>query len=396
MVSSEVQRTLVKSAPELWAELSDEASLARHLGEFGAIRITRTTEAERIEWEAERARGSIVIKSSGWGTRVTLTAEREPASAHQPPESAAPGESDSPPGAPPAASAVAPPPASAAPAPAASARPAPATSKPPPSGAKTPAARAAPATAATPAPEPTARTKPAVTPDRAVARPPASSPPPENAPAARTVMQPPAGAAVTSKEAQPKRGILSRLVARWQKAVTPPRDMSFVAVPREPATPTATAAGPPTSEDARPRAATATAAAPPRSEDAKPRADATPLVALEHALLVAPAHPDAQPAAAPAASVPAPPTPPPAPSRKADEPPAASAEAIAPSGGVSGQSEPKHAEPQTAQPAPAAPLDAPAPDAPAPDERATGEVHAALSAVLDSLGAAHHRPFSRS
>src|SRR5664280_169794 len=41
MISSEVQRTLVKSPPELWAEISDPASLARHLGEFGEIRITR-------------------------------------------------------------------------------------------------------------------------------------------------------------------------------------------------------------------------------------------------------------------------------------------------------------------------------------------------------------------
>src|SRR5438132_1197186 len=41
MITSEVQRTLVKSPPELWAELSDPTSLARHLGELGEIRITR-------------------------------------------------------------------------------------------------------------------------------------------------------------------------------------------------------------------------------------------------------------------------------------------------------------------------------------------------------------------
>ena len=47
MISSEVQRTLVKSPPELWAELSDPAALARHLGELGEIRITRT-EPEKL------------------------------------------------------------------------------------------------------------------------------------------------------------------------------------------------------------------------------------------------------------------------------------------------------------------------------------------------------------
>ena len=41
MISSEVQRTLVKSPPELWAEVSDPASLSRHLGELGEVRITR-------------------------------------------------------------------------------------------------------------------------------------------------------------------------------------------------------------------------------------------------------------------------------------------------------------------------------------------------------------------
>ncbi len=40
-VSSEVQRTLVKSPPELWAELSDAEALTRHLSELGEIRITQ-------------------------------------------------------------------------------------------------------------------------------------------------------------------------------------------------------------------------------------------------------------------------------------------------------------------------------------------------------------------
>jgi hypothetical protein len=77
MISSEVQRTLVKSPPELWAELSDPAALARHLGEFGEIRITRVDPEQRVEWEAGDTSGSVVIKPSGWGTKVKLTVTRE-------------------------------------------------------------------------------------------------------------------------------------------------------------------------------------------------------------------------------------------------------------------------------------------------------------------------------
>jgi hypothetical protein len=77
MVSSEVQRTLVKSPPELWAELSDPAALARHLGELGEIRITKTKPEERVEWEADGATGTVLIKASGWGTKVTLSVTRE-------------------------------------------------------------------------------------------------------------------------------------------------------------------------------------------------------------------------------------------------------------------------------------------------------------------------------
>ena len=75
MNESRAERTLVKSPPELWSELSDPAALARHLGEFGEIRITRLEPESRVEWEAERARGSVELAAAGWGTRVTLTAE---------------------------------------------------------------------------------------------------------------------------------------------------------------------------------------------------------------------------------------------------------------------------------------------------------------------------------
>ncbi len=93
MISSEVQRTLVKSPPELWTELSDPESLARHLGELGEIRITRTEPENLVEWEAEGTTGTVEIAPSGWGTRVKLTVARElPATADA--EAALDAESD--------------------------------------------------------------------------------------------------------------------------------------------------------------------------------------------------------------------------------------------------------------------------------------------------------------
>src|SRR5207245_355949 len=81
MTSAQVQRTLVKSPPELWAELSDPAALARHLGELGEIRITRIEPEHKVEWTAEGASGTVLINPSAWGTRVTLTARR---TSHEP------------------------------------------------------------------------------------------------------------------------------------------------------------------------------------------------------------------------------------------------------------------------------------------------------------------------
>lgn len=77
MPSTEVKRTLVKSPPELWTELSDPASLGRHLGELGEIRITRVEPESAVEWEADGAKGSVQLKASGWGTKVTLAMTRE-------------------------------------------------------------------------------------------------------------------------------------------------------------------------------------------------------------------------------------------------------------------------------------------------------------------------------
>ncbi len=77
-VSTEVQRTLVKSPPELWSELSNPEALARHLAELGEIRITSVEPETKVEWEAEGATGIVHLKQSGWGTKVTLSVTRVP------------------------------------------------------------------------------------------------------------------------------------------------------------------------------------------------------------------------------------------------------------------------------------------------------------------------------
>ncbi len=77
-VSSEVKRTLVKSPPELWSELGDLESLARHLGDVGEIQIKRTEPERALDWEADGASGSVRLEPSGFGTKVTLSLTREP------------------------------------------------------------------------------------------------------------------------------------------------------------------------------------------------------------------------------------------------------------------------------------------------------------------------------
>src|SRR5919106_5823673 len=71
------KRTLVKSPPELWSELSEVERLARHLGAFGEIKITKLEPEHTVAWEGESASGTVSIEPSGWGTKVTLTAQLE-------------------------------------------------------------------------------------------------------------------------------------------------------------------------------------------------------------------------------------------------------------------------------------------------------------------------------
>jgi hypothetical protein len=75
MTELEVQRTLVKSPPELWSELSDLPTLARLLDEqFGAVQITRATPETKLEWRGANGEGTVELAASGWGTKVRLTA----------------------------------------------------------------------------------------------------------------------------------------------------------------------------------------------------------------------------------------------------------------------------------------------------------------------------------
>ena len=69
------KRTLVKSPPELWEELSEVEGLAKHLGAFGEIKITKLEPEHTVAWEGEHASGTVSIEPSGWGTKVTLHAE---------------------------------------------------------------------------------------------------------------------------------------------------------------------------------------------------------------------------------------------------------------------------------------------------------------------------------
>jgi len=66
----EVSRTLVKSPPELWAELEGD-----RLGTaVGAVNVKATEPERELAWEADGAAGLARLEPSNWGTKVTLTA----------------------------------------------------------------------------------------------------------------------------------------------------------------------------------------------------------------------------------------------------------------------------------------------------------------------------------
>jgi hypothetical protein len=69
----EVSRTLVKSPPELWAELGPEC-LEKALG---TVSVQETEPERAIAFEGDGVRGTAVLEPAGWGTKVTLTADTE-------------------------------------------------------------------------------------------------------------------------------------------------------------------------------------------------------------------------------------------------------------------------------------------------------------------------------
>ncbi len=351
MVSSEVQRTLVKSPPELWAEISDPESLARHLGEFGEIRITHVHPEQRVEWEADDARGAVVIKPSGWGTKVKLTVTRELV--------LEPAEED--------ATDVTPEPDDAAtvePASAVERAPEIAASEPEPTEALAP-----PEPDVTQLHDANAELEPAHASATALADDDAADE------AELAIESPEPEAELEQPEPQPRRGFLARLFGRRREAPPGPPAESGSA-PEQRADP----------ETTDPESAVEPEPMPESDTDAPADADAEPTRPAYEPTLTA--EPDPQPHAEDA-----------------------SATAIEPAATVSGA----EAEPAS-NPADKSDLDLHAPSATverdeadeqaphgdlaaelaAAEEVAAEQVTALLSGVLDRLGAAHHRPFSRS
>jgi hypothetical protein len=358
MPEVEVHRRLVKSPPELWAELSDVEGLARHLGEFGEIRITRTDPETTVAWEGERARGTVEIEPSGWGTKVTLTAEpvggkaaATPQAKPDPAPAAEPVAKDDPP----------------------------AIAKPVPEPSATPDPVPIAKPIATPDPEPIAKQdpKPVAKPEP-VAEEPVARPDPEPTPAAS---EPPARPAPvpTPVAVPPKKvGFFARLFRRRKH--TPPISWERDPVPA------------------------------PIAEE-KPRAEPMPEPAAEPMSEPA-AEPMPEPAAEPTPEPAADPTPEPAAEAKLE--PSVEPERVAAAGETpaprstfeaEGGRDPKwvvNPDPERhvkrepiveskAKPEPAVQADVPEVEPIVTDERAI----AVLTAALDALGSAHHRPFSR-
>jgi hypothetical protein len=72
MPTVELERTLIKSPPELWDELASEPGLSRWLGE---VRVSAAEPPHRLEWASDVASGVIELEAAGWGTTVRALAE---------------------------------------------------------------------------------------------------------------------------------------------------------------------------------------------------------------------------------------------------------------------------------------------------------------------------------
>lgn len=69
----EVSRTLVKSPPELWAELGPDCLEPA----LGAVSVEEKEPERELTFNGNGIHGSAVLEPAGWGTKVTLTAETE-------------------------------------------------------------------------------------------------------------------------------------------------------------------------------------------------------------------------------------------------------------------------------------------------------------------------------
>jgi hypothetical protein len=351
MISSEVQRTLVKSPPELWAELSDPTALARHLGELGEIRIIRVEPECTVEWAAENTTGTVSIKPSGWGTNVKLTATREltaePEAADQPQSQAA-----------------------VEPEPQASAEP---EQQPQPQASAEPEPE--PQASAEPEPDPQASAEPeqeaglgarvalAAEPEVFPMEPEAASEPVSVAVGQAGLTAP----AEQTLEPKPRLGFFARLFGRGRGR------MSRTPAPAA-TTPPATPAADPTLERA-PEPPDSFAPEPPDSFASKPP---DPFAAVREALA-----PESFASSHPFAALP-----PPAPS----QPVAGGQQQAVQASQAEPTSEANEPTAQTPGKAVAQGISA---ELMAAEDVAAEEVTAVLTAVLDRLGAAHHRPFSR-
>jgi uncharacterized protein YndB with AHSA1/START domain len=78
-----IERTLVKSPPELW-ELVDDRELMQRwsaalLGSAGGVRVVEREPGERLVWEVpadgDPARIEFLLAEKGWGTTVSIEVE---------------------------------------------------------------------------------------------------------------------------------------------------------------------------------------------------------------------------------------------------------------------------------------------------------------------------------
>lgn len=71
MANIELSRTLIKSASELWSDLES----GRIADFFDGAVVTRSDFERRLSWEAEGVSGTVRFEPSGFGTKVTVTAD---------------------------------------------------------------------------------------------------------------------------------------------------------------------------------------------------------------------------------------------------------------------------------------------------------------------------------